>query len=1270
VVYHGSRKQFDEFKSTRYADGSISFSTNVDLANKYPIGSGGHRAPDYDIDATMSEMRVFVDNMNRELGMYDLDEKAEDWLAQYDAIRKKVEEAFYDKYGFKTEYEYERAVGAQVYPVYLSIQKPFDPRTMWQEIESWLIEQKILDAEGIRLGMHKRGNWIVYENKAVIDELRSRGYDGVWISEDSDGPHETINVWDTTKIKSIFNTGAWSKDDARLLFMGADEVTGNDKVIPEARDSATLEEWKAKILETTRRTTGFTNEENEWLAARFKYAHSAKVKRFSAKGSFTSFLAKGENLEDFLRRADFALYGDMTQLDEQGKKSVERLKRLLSSAPEIKKLVDARRKSDAKENPIAKNTMLALFKRNENVAKVVYGEMTGDQDLIDEALDDMQYIPEIKKRSTLTKPDISIREMGDLFNKITSKAIRDKLENGTITLKEMRDYVDLLELKGKDGAKKAKADQKAKDAERRAARQIAEMMAKYKAFIFAAPKGMSIDGYVTLSFIQQYLSTGGDLSKMPILASRLFQRTPAMLQGLIRFMEEMGGKDYDIWTFEQVKEMADYVDTIRKRGRFSKRQHEIEYGLMAQDARRTLINAFQSQKGYKPPAERGSKKAEDNENKSKLRAIADLPFMRIDLFASQLIDKELQSGSEGGFAEQLLAGRMMKAQRAKLTNVSRREGAVKHFIKANKMAKTLAESVVIEGVGYNDGKLTVTRDQALGIHLLVGTRDNFNQQQRDAFIYGNLFDPDTEKRIGQRSSFAEADEYMMDKYDDKLESLLSFLEANLTEQELELGKMIMKEMNDADSWGRFADTIIKLSDKEPIKEAFYFPLYRQGALTAGEDSIQDAMKGKGDFGNFMNTGMTIERLRNMSPHNHRPVRYQATSVFFDAVDHQEHLINFGEYAKLLSGVFNNNMHSEALMSIIEANLGKAGVKYVQDWVKVVANPSAFENTGEDMGDLPTRLLRGTTVISNLSWRWTSVMTQLLTSPLPFLSEASPGMMMAVAAEAAMKGPSWYHEIEKQSAILEARQMDQIKEDIESMKDGFIKKLGQEGMKGLEFADRFSVAIGWEAVRREKLKTLGEAGAREYADQVVVRTQPSSDPLYRAPIYRNMTVGKQLILQFTQPLNVVWQNIRYDMPQSLRDHDYKKFIGYLAAYSLSGLAMGLVRSIRGYGPDDDDPDKWAKYWLHASMSQYLESIPFAGDALSSLTRSWLTGDTVDMPDDNMPAMSDLVNGVRAFGKGDITKAFVNTGLALGQFTGIPTRAVQDGIRLYSAFSGEN
>ena len=247
----------------------------------------------------------------------------------------------------------------------------------------------------------------------------------------------------------------------------------------------------------------------------------------------------------------------------------------------------------------------------------------------------------------------------------------------------------------------------------------------------------------------------------------------------------------------------------------------------------------------------------------------------------------------------------------------------------------------------------------------------------------------------------------------------------------------------------------------------------------------------------------------------------------------------------------------------------------------------------------------------LGFRLSSVLITLGTSPLPFLQEVNPVELMSSMMSIAASGNPFnaIAASEKKSSILRNRQLDPKKE-IERMNDtgfeGWVKRFGTVAMSGIYWADRLTVTAGWNAVyNKKKREGMSDSEAVMYADKVIIRTQPSSEGIYQAPMYRDMDFFKRMFLQFTRPQNVIYQNFRYDMPRAWSEGNHMKAIMIATAYAMSGLIMGLVWVARGRGPEDDE-DLMA-YYAWAMTSQFTDAIPIAGEVVSQVTRSAFTGE---------------------------------------------------------------
>jgi len=233
VVYHGTKRDFTEFKAG-YADGLSFFTTNPAFAGSWPVGSGGLRegppGTQEEYDRQREVANTLAQQMMTPTDQYDFNtpEGKAQFNREYDALHDEIQR----QTGFRNAGEFESKAGIQVMPVYLSIQQPYDATKDYKEVENFLRGNGQGDL--VDRGYHKTGNWIVYERPDVINFLKSKGYDGIWINENTDGPQETIAPFSNTQIKSASgNKGTWelnnpdiTKSSLSLLRKGA--PFGND----------------------------------------------------------------------------------------------------------------------------------------------------------------------------------------------------------------------------------------------------------------------------------------------------------------------------------------------------------------------------------------------------------------------------------------------------------------------------------------------------------------------------------------------------------------------------------------------------------------------------------------------------------------------------------------------------------------------------------------------------------------------------------------------------------------------------------------------------------------------------------------------------------------------------------------------------------------------------------------------------------------------------------------------------------------------------------
>jgi hypothetical protein len=563
--------------------------------------------------------------------------------------------------------------------------------------------------------------------------------------------------------------------------------------------------------------------------------------------------------------------------------------------------------------------------------------------------------------------------------------------------------------------------------------------------------------------------------------------------------------------------------------------------------------------------------------------------------------------------------------------------------------KDLRESVNLGNIGPNDTAYTVKKSDLMAISLAVLDPDS-----KAAFIFGNLFSEQERAKMDVTA--------LKESGNKKLEAIRKMVETGLSEQEKAIVSRIGADFND--NFDRLNLAIIDLTNKEMTKVANYFPMMRSGAYfdKFGGDVMKEMEKNAGII-TGPEGGFAIERIKIGMKHQ-TPIKLDLFATWQGAVEHQEHLIAYGNYLKTLNSVYKSRAAGGVREAILQT-LGKPGMDYVDSYINELANPG-MDKAKNDSSTKLLKILRGNMAIGYLAFRWTSVVKQIITSPLPFMAYA-PGGTTAAAFDLMKSGHpmKWLAQVESQSQWLKNRTIDQVFQTIKEMGDtgyeAVIKKIGTTGMKGLEYADRFSVAIGWKGVYDQSIsKGMTEEEAVAHADDVAMKTQPSARGADQAPIFRNSNEWSRLLLQFGSALNVVFQNIYYDVPQAFRNKEYLNAIGIMASYAMGGILLGALAKATGKDAEDDPDEKW-KLWAYYSMTQFSDSVPIIGQEISGLAKRVITGDNrIPFGKEILPTFGAASKGFEDITQGKLIDAAGNFGEAIGLTLGLPVLAVKETI----------
>ena len=124
----------------------------------------------------------------------------------------------------------------------------------------------------------------------------------------------------------------------------------------------------------------------------------------------------------------------------------------------------------------------------------------------------------------------------------------------------------------------------------------------------------------------------------------------------------------------------------------------------------------------------------------------------------------------------------------------------------------------------------------------------------------------------------------------------------------------------------------------------------------------------------------------------------------------------------------------------------------------------------------------------------------------------------------------------------------------------------------------------------------ETEAVNKADDCVRLCQPSNRKVDLAPMFKNNSEAAKAVLQFQTALNVIWQNIRYDIPYAVKNKQYMNVVGMVLGYVMAGVISGMVTE--GLLKDDDEPEDVAQRLGYYATTQFVDSIPIVGGNLEN------------------------------------------------------------------------
>ncbi|MDR2942447.1 MAG: hypothetical protein LBV17_07650 [Treponema sp.] len=695
-------------------------------------------------------------------------------------------------------------------------------------------------------------------------------------------------------------------------------------------------------------------------------------------------------------------------------------------------------------------------------------------------------------------------------------------------------------------------------------------------------------------------------------------------------------KPFSEWTLSEAEELAKIIDNLYVKGKEiykanidAERRRIREYQNAVRNTIRTVIkkgkvltDEDEAEKilGKYDEGVAGTAQGEARRRKAKapLFGYADMNVYR---FA-----RMLDNGNTNGKNSALLYRRTSDAYNQEKIAIDTRTEKIQKLMKDLKISESelWEKSVQIDltvnaGLGVKGlGIETFTASELLGV--ISASRDEYS---RDAVVFGNFLNEE-ERGLFQRPGVTRAELTPLELVAEERFSRMETAAKKLLAENPNYQKLLDAIDEDFTEGGqRLSESLLRYNNTYMPIVKNYFPMHRKEAVSANTADAKLARElmgtSNGAFNLFVEKGFTNKR-KEIPPQYQTGIKLDILGVWTEAVNKEEHFMAYGQLIKDLNQIYKN---SRQVTDAIRKRYGRQAVEYINKYINELTTPN-HEKERSAMDNF-VRSMRGKTASAYLAWKVSAIAKQFLTSPAPFFAYMNPIEYWGTFVEFAAHRSDKWNEIISLSAHMKHRDAnllieivnEQAKQKFENKADAFISKFNKKGMEGLQWIDQMCVAPGWLVLfRKEQLRLTKENSngtisdkdirvkAAQYADDIVRLTQPSSRVDDLSPFFKgNNELGKAY-LQFTQSLNVIWQNIRYDLPQMIRDKRYKNAAGTIIGYTIAGIMLGAITA--GFDDDDDTLGKKAKKCAWWATTQFTDAFPLIGSEATHVAELLITG----------------------------------------------------------------
>ena len=878
-----------------------------------------------------------------------------------------------------------------------------------------------------------------------------------------------------------------------------------------------------------------------------------------------------------------------------------------------------------------------------------------------------------------------------------------------------REAVERTKAKYKAIIKKMEENQRAKDKARRE-RQQAQRIKRYKESLASRimrriSANTAVEQADMIRAIQA-LMTEDDRQNLIIRGERwsvellreMFRDTPndPMFSALSpQNLEILTKKRPSDFTVSELENLLDAVNQLRREG--LRAWQAVVDARAAEDRAiiRAMVDTVSKNKHYTNPPAPGS----DDE------AAADTGFRRrfwdavYNVINLPRIAQLLDNGASDGPFQRTLVRRNREYENAQARAISQRIGVLTKAlqelgIKPSDLFKSY--DVIIDKNLHGPYSLS----QLVYVHYAMNNAKNYQ-----ALAYGSLVtpeekdaiqeqvrkdklgDPDEKLKTSQlvqgrhtreEEWRAEANERIRKLGDRRYEEFRRQADAILAENPkvMDAAEAVLGDMN-GDGFERVQRIMLEQFNRRISKEDFYMPIRRMDWTEvkydkANAESVrasqlaEEALRGVPRFRpGSVERGFTEER-QEISPLQQKPINFDFFQIWQDSVRDEEHLVASMAYVRSLKRVFGDPI----LQRAITRTHGKEAMGLINEFIQNTAEP--WNHIKRDGISNAVRFFRGGLYTSYLGFRASNIIMQAVTSPMPFLSAGvTPAAYMRQLFRFMSDYDQTWQMISELSPMMAERSFDElpallseerraIREQRGSEAEQRIKqsldKLQEMSLWGLDRVDRVAVGAGWLAIYEREMQRNGgiSSEAVRVADDAVLATQPVQRKSEMSRLFRSDNEFARLLTQFTSSLNVVFQNIFFDIPMAYRNRQWGKFWGTIAAYALSGALLFLIRGEPWKDSDDDGEEEFQwRQLIYSFFSQAVDSVPLISDSVSQMVYEPITGESAfTFFGSEFPPLERLARVPGNITEGEWQKALRNSLESIGLFSGIPVLAAED------------